>query len=78
MDDYKNWLMKWLQKRNNNLNINENDDYISCGAIDSLGIIEFVEDIEENFSISFTQNHLQDRRFRTVNGLAEIIFELIK
>lgn len=48
-------------------------DYIESGYIDSMGLIKFIVDIEYKFDISISETDMEDSRFRTINGLVNII-----
>jgi|TARA_B110000014_G_C19758797_1_gene395178 acyl carrier protein len=76
MNEYVEWLIIWFKKKNPKIILELEENYINSGVIDSLGIIELVEDIEEAFNINFNQSNLQDRRFSSINGLAKIILEI--
>ena len=75
MNNYNEWLYEWFSKRNPDVNISKDTDYFNQNLIDSLGIIELVEDLEANFKIQFISNDFQDRRFSSIKGLAEIMSE---
>jgi acyl carrier protein len=73
----KSWIVNWFIK---NSNIEENkihqslsSNYLSDGWIDSFRFISFITDIEEHFSITFSNDEFQDRSFATIQGLSEII-----
>lgn len=51
-------------------------NYIEVDAVDSLRLIELVEDVEGNFNVRFDNRAFWDRRFVTIRGLAEIVHEL--
>ena len=51
-----------------------NTDYLSEGYVDSLGFIQFITSIEKFFKVKFNQKDFMDRKFRTIRGLAQIIF----
>ena len=51
-----------------------NTDYLSEGYVDSLGFIKFITSIEKFFKVKFNQKDFMDRKFRTIRGLAQIIF----
>lgn len=75
MTDIKVWLIKRFQGEGApEPELSEN--YFEAGLIDSFGIILLIEDVEQEFGIQFTDTHFQDRRFSTINGLAEIINEI--
>lgn len=56
----------------------EEANYFEVGLINSLGIIELIEAVESHFEIKFNAMHFQERRFSTIQGLAEIVDELKK
>lgn len=81
IDKISNWVLEWFKRRGVIENIDEkhiNVNYFESGWIDSLGVIEFILDIESHFHINFSAEHFQDRRFSIIKGLAEIIYELLK
>ena len=80
MKEVQNWLISWFK---NNKGVEERPDIHNCnyfesGFIDSFGVVELIMEIESKYTIRFSQNHFQDRRFATIDGLAEIIMELQK
>jgi acyl carrier protein len=73
------WLMAYFSKKND-LSEYDNEvlpqlNYFDEGLIDSFGIIELVMNIEKDFKVKFPNDAFQDRRFSTLQGLAEIIEE---
>lgn len=52
--------------------------YMEQNAIDSLGLIELIEDMEHEFKIRFSAADFQDRRFVTISGLGFIIHERLQ
>ena len=77
MTDTVQWLLTWFSKRAPQLELKADDNYFEKGAIDSLGVIELIEDIEQHFSFRFSQDDFQDRRFPSITGLSEILKEKI-
>ena len=71
----KEWLTKTLLDRsaNNVKSIGGHDNFIESGVVDSFGVIILVEEIEKEYGFRFEDKDFQDRRFSTINGLAEII-----
>ena len=72
--------VQWLKTYFGNLSeLPENVEclnYFECGLIDSFGIIELIDEIESHYEITIQQEHFQDRRFSSINGLAAIIIEI--
>tara|TARA_X000001036_G_C20658984_1_gene798147 strand:+ start:1454 stop:1702 length:249 start_codon:yes stop_codon:yes gene_type:complete len=72
-DKYKQYLVEWFQSKTKSNDLDCYDNYMNLGYIDSLEIILLIEEIETKFKISFDQNDFQNRKFSTINGLAELI-----
>jgi len=77
MTEYSQWLLDWFSKRSPQVQLKVDGNYFNEGAIDSLGVIELIEDLEQQFQIRFSQDDFQDRRFPSVAGLSEILSEKI-
>jgi D-alanine--poly(phosphoribitol) ligase subunit 2 len=77
--DTKSWLFVWFEKntsaKNEEISNNSDKNYFNNGWLDSLKFIELINDIEEKFQISFSNDEFQNRKFATINGLMEIIEE---
>jgi len=50
-------------------------DYFEAGWLTSMEVVEFVTEIEQHFSMQFSDRDLQDSRFVTIAGLAALISE---
>ncbi|MBL77072.1 MAG: hypothetical protein CL763_09155 [Chloroflexi bacterium] len=73
----KLWLIRWFEENSqtDKLNVKKkiNENYFEKGWIDSLKFIDLITQIEEEFSIRFSNDEFQDRKFSTIEGLAKII-----
>ncbi len=75
----REWLTDWFvsrakigkQVRESLLNV----DYFEAGFLTSMEVVEFVTDIEQRFGVQFSDRDLQDPRFVTIAGLAELILQ---
>jgi len=47
-------------------------DYVASGALDSLGIVEFVTELEDKLGARFGSDDLLSPEFRTVGGLVRM------
>lgn len=47
--------------------------YLDAGHIDSLSVINFIVDLEEEFEVSLSPEDTQSDQFRTVGGLVTLI-----
>jgi len=76
------WLLCWFRKQRLEI-VQRSDeellraDYFAAEFIDSLGVVELIGDAEAKFGIRFDESDFQDRRFSTVEGLANIIRERV-
>ena len=75
-DVIRSWLVEKLGKGKELPDDACSRSYFDLGLVDSFGVIELIEDIEANFSIQFTEDHFQERRFATIDGLTAIILEI--
>ena len=75
MNETANWLYRFLKKRKKIKRdpLTEETDIFETGFVDSLGIVELVTSIESTFSIRLDSAQLQDPKFKTIQGIAEII-----
>lgn len=51
-------------------------DIFEATNLDSLGVMNMLLESEEKFGFSFSPENFQDRRLRTVSGLASLIIEI--
>ena len=80
-DRVQDWLTDWFVARGKlTKKIGEtapetlrNTDYFEAGWLTSMEVVEFVTEIEQHFGMQFSENDLQDPRFVTIAGLAELI-----
>jgi acyl carrier protein len=74
---HKAWLKAWFKNKGAAIPDGaEGRNYLEMGLIDSFGFLELMLSIEKEYGIKFSDIHLQDKRFVTVDGLAEIINEV--
>ena len=71
------WLADWF-RTHSGLDVLDpialrGESYFDAGLIDSFGVIELIGDVEAHFGVEFSDRDFQDRRFATIDGLAEMI-----
>lgn len=74
-DSIRDFILKTIEKKSR-LPVNENIDqfnYIDSGHIDSIGLIKFVLDLENEFGIDIAPEDMESEEFRTIGGLAALI-----
>jgi acyl carrier protein len=76
------WLMVWFARRSKigqqtpeKINTLRATNYFDAGWLSSMETVELVTEIEQHFGTQFSDSDLQDSRFATINGLAELILE---
>ena len=74
----KEWILEYfIENSDEKTKIDTEVNYMEIGIIDSFGLIEFIEELENEFSIKFTNDDFSNRKFVTVGGLTEIVFNKI-
>jgi len=79
----QDWLTNWFVARGKigakigkgNPETSHNTDYFEAGWLTSMEVVEFVTEIEQRFGMQFSDRDLQDPRFVTIAGLADLIVE---
>ncbi len=81
MENIKSWIIDWFVENGTatkeQVLESMDSNYFSAGFIDSFTFISLIGDIEDEYDIEFDNDQFLDRDFATVNGLAEIIAELV-
>jgi len=56
------WIQTWVAQRRSDPSvvITEETDLYKAGLLDSLGIIELIESLEDEFDLMFTEEQMQD------------------
>jgi len=74
--EVSNWVLGWFASRGK-LHSNSQEalgtDYLQAGLLTSLEIVEFIAQLEDHFGIQFSEADLQDSRFPTIGGVAELV-----
>ena len=52
-------------------------DFVENGYVDSMGLVQFVAILEDDFDIEFTADELLSAEFKTIGGLEKIISDKI-
>ena len=79
MGDVKNWVIEWFAKntglKEEGIQGKAQENYFEKGWIDSFKFISLISEIEETFSISFSNDEFQATSFATIEGLVRTIKE---
>ena len=73
------WLATYFTEHasleNRSLDELRNENYVSMGLLDSLGIVQMLVGIEQEFGVWLDPAEMQDPRFCSISGLAELVEE---
>jgi acyl carrier protein len=50
-------------------------DYFAAGWLTSMEVVEFITEIEQQFTIQFSDDDMHDPRFVTIAGLTQLILQ---
>lgn len=53
-------------------------DFVAEGYMDSIGLLQFIVELEDEFGISFTDDELASKEFRIVGKLINMIEDKIR
>jgi len=74
-EEVSSWVVNWFSSRGK-LRCDPQEalriDYLQSGLLTSLEIVEFVSDLEVHFAVQFSESEMQDPRFSTIGGIAEL------
>lgn len=77
----QHWLTAWFESRGKiDKQAKDHDalrttNYFDAGWLTSMEVVEFITEIEQQFAMQFTDTDLQDSRFGSIEGLAQLIIE---
>ena len=75
MDDVKNFVVEYLERE---YDLPEDIDfatfnYIESGYVDSMGFIQFVMMLEDEYDIMFTDEELSDKTYQIIGNFIRLI-----
>ncbi len=74
-EDIKSFILKYISKKGklpNDINIDE-FNYIDTGYIDSMALLKFIVELEQEFDVQISDEDMISKEFKTIGGLANII-----
>lgn len=72
-DQLKNYILSEFMYEDNKKSLEPEDDLLSQGVIDSMGILQIVNFMEEKFGISVIDEEIIPENFRTLNALTNFV-----
>jgi acyl carrier protein len=80
MTDIERWITDYFQAQGEVEGLDDDSlldvNYFEHELLDSLGIVQLIVGIEDDFGVRLEPENMQDPRFCTIRGLGEIITEL--
>lgn len=74
-EEVKNFIIKYISKKGKlpqDVNLDE-FNYIDTGYVDSMGILKFVVELEQEFDIEISDDDIMLPEFKTIGGLVKMI-----
>ncbi len=80
MDKIQEFLLEYIQRE---YSLPENIDfstfnYVESGYIDSMGLLQFIATIEDEFGIEFSDDDLENPELNVIGSLVDIIKNKMK
>jgi acyl carrier protein len=69
----RNFIKKNLVKKQEHLEINDQDNIIENGVVDSLGLIKMVNFLEENFSLRLGDEDIVPENFESIESISILL-----
>jgi acyl carrier protein len=77
MNEIESWIADYLRREGKagdaDLEALVEANFVEHGLMDSLGIVMLIVDLEVEFGARLASDQMQDPRFATIRGLAEIV-----
>lgn len=75
--DVKDKIKKYIAENflfsSNGFNLDDDESFLEAGVVDSLGVVELVSFVEENYKISVPDDDIVPDNFDSVDNLAAYI-----
>lgn len=77
--EVQTWIKDWFENRSK-MGTQPSEslldiDYFEAGWLTSMQVVELITEIERTFGMQFSDADMQDARFATMAGLAELILQ---
>ncbi len=75
MDEIRNTILEFVEREYKLPDDVDYDhfDFVANGYVDSMGLVQFVAILEDDFDIEFSKEELLSDEFKTVGGLERLI-----
>lgn len=74
MKDVKDKVLLFFEEKEIEVgNLNDNDDILFSGIIDSFQIVELIGYLESEFSIQFKEEDINENNFKTIGNIIGLV-----
>lgn len=73
----RDFVVSKLAKRKNLQKVNNTEDLITLGIIDSLGIMQLIDFIEQKFSIHVNDEEIIPMNFESIDSISNFVRKMI-
>jgi acyl carrier protein len=56
-----------------NVELSDDDDFLSKGIIDSLGFVELVEEVQSRYGLTIEDVEITEENFGSINAIAQFV-----
>ena len=79
MNEIETWIVEYFEQKGKG--VDGRDELLEANFferkyLDSLGVVEMITGLEDDFGVRIESEHMQDPRFCTIRGLAQIVGEI--
>jgi acyl carrier protein len=79
MNEIETWLVEYFKQHGECVDGHDEilgTNYFDREYLDSLGVVQMITSLEDHFGVRIESEHMQDPRFCTIRGLAQIVGEI--
>ncbi len=71
--DMRAYLQENFLYMHPNVELSDEDDFLSKGIIDSLGFVELVEEVQSRYGLTIEDIEITEENFGSINAIAEFV-----
>ena len=68
-------IFSFFHNKNSELNLEPDNHIIRTGIIDSFGLIDLIEHLEQKYNIQFADEDLTEESFKTIRSIAQLVLD---
>jgi len=71
--DMRSYLEENFLYMHPNVELNDGDDFLALGIIDSLGFVELVEEVQSRYGLTIDDVEITEENFGSINAIATFV-----